>query len=58
MLNFTAAFTLGPLGELDATFSFAGGTGRFVDAVGMASGPVTLDPDFTFLIAVNGHLNY
>jgi len=58
MLNFTAAFIFGPLGELDATFSFAGGTGRFVDVVGTASGPVTLDPDFTFLISVTGHLNY
>lgn len=56
-LYFTASFS-GPLSDLSATFSFAGGTGRFVDAVGTASGPVTLDPDFTFLIAVNGTLNY
>ncbi len=57
-LNFTAFFSIGPLGEIQATFEFAGGTGRFAEAVGTASGPVTLDPDFTFLIAVNGTLNY
>ncbi len=57
-LNFTAGFSVGPMGELEATFFVSGGTGRFVDAVGMASGPVTLEPDFTFLISVNGNLNY
>lgn len=57
-LNFTAAFAVGPTGELSATFFVAGGTGRFVDAVGLASGPVTLDSDLTFLISVKGNLNY
>lgn len=58
ILNFTAAFSFGPLGELEATFFISGGTGRFVDAVGLASGPVILDSDFTFVIRVNGNLNY
>jgi len=57
-LDFTAVFSIGPLGEIQATFNFAGGTGRFADAVGRASGPVTLDPDFTFLITASGNLAY
>jgi len=58
MLNFMAGFVIGPAGDLEATFFFSGGTGRFVDAVGSASGPVTLEPDFTFVISVRGNLNY
>ena len=57
-LDFTAVFSIGPLGEIQASFNFAGGTGRFADAVGTASGPVTLDPEFTFLITASGHLDY
>ena len=57
-LNFIAGFSMGPMGEIEATFFFSGGTGRFVDAVGQASGPVTLNPDFTFVIDVDGYLNY
>ena len=57
-LNFTALFSIGPLGEIQATFDIAGGTGRFADAAGTASGPVTLDPDFTFLITAIGNLGY
>jgi len=57
-LDFTASFSTGPLGEIQATFDFAGGTGRLAEAVGTASGPVTLDPDFTFLITVIGNLGY
>lgn len=58
-LDFTAVFSIGPLGQLEATFNFTGGTGRFAGAVGSASGPATLDPaDFTFLITVIGNLNY
>jgi len=57
-LNFTAFFSIGPLGELEATFNIAGGTGRFATAVGTASGPVTLDPDFTFVIRATGTLGY
>ena len=57
-LSFTAAFVFGPLGEIDATFNILTGTGRFAGATGTASGPVILDPDFTFLITVNGELSY
>lgn len=57
-LDFTAFFAIGPIGEVEATFSIAGGTGRFADAVGTASGPVTLDTDFTFLIRAVGDLDY
>ncbi len=57
-INFTAFFADGPLGQLQATFNFAGGTGRFAEAVGTASGPVALDPDFTFLITAIGNLDY
>ncbi len=57
-LSFTAAFVTGPLGEIDATFNILTGTGRFAGATGTASGPVALDPDFMFLISVNGDLTY
>ena len=57
-LDFTAFFSTGPLGEIEATFDIAGGTGRFAEAVGTASGPVTLDPDFMFLITAIGTLDY
>jgi hypothetical protein len=57
-LDFTAFFSIGPLGELEASFNIAGGTGRFADAVGGASGPVTLDPDFSFVIRATGSLAY
>ncbi len=56
-LDFTAFFSIGPL-EIEATFDITGGTGRFADAVGTAAGPVTLDPDFTFLIKAIGDLDY
>jgi hypothetical protein len=57
-LDFTAFFSIGPLGQLEATFNIAGGTGRFAEAVGTASGPVTLDADFAFLIRAVGDLDY
>jgi hypothetical protein len=57
-LDFTALFDTGPIGEIQAIFNFTGGTGRFADAVGMASGPVMLDPDFTFLIKAEGDIDY
>lgn len=56
-LNFVASFS-GLIDPITATFTFAGGTGRFVDAVGSASGPVTFNPDFTFLISTRGALDY
>jgi len=57
-LNFTAGFGIAPGGDIEATFEVTGGTGRFADAVGTATGPVALDPDFTFLIKANGDLDY
>ena len=57
-LNFTAFFTIGPIGEIEAAFNVAGGTGRFAEAVGMASGPVILDADFSFVIRAVGELDY
>lgn len=57
-LEFTGFFSFGPLGELQATLNFNGGTGRFAGATGTASGPVTLNPDFTFLITASGNLEY
>lgn len=57
-LNFVAFFTVGPLGELEAAFEIDGGTGRFANAVGTAAGPVTLDPDFSFVIRATGNIGY
>ncbi len=57
-LSFTAFFVFGPTGDIDATFNILTGTGRFAGATGTASGPVILDPDFTFLITVNGEISY
>ena len=56
-LNFVASFT-GLIPPIDATFTFAGGTGRFVDAVGSSFGPVDFHPDFTFEISTRGALEY
>ena len=44
--------------EIQATFDIAGGTGRFADAQGTASGPVTLDPDFSFVVRAIGDIAY
>ncbi|NIL99872.1 MAG: hypothetical protein GTN89_02620 [Acidobacteria bacterium] len=57
-LEFTASFEIGTMGNVSATFIFVGGTGRFEDAAGQASGPVTLNPDFTFSIDVAGFITY
>jgi len=57
-LNFTAFFTIGPIGEIQASFDVAGGTGRFAEAVGTAAGPVILDADFSFVIRAVGVLDY
>jgi hypothetical protein len=58
VLNWNAYFQQGPLGEIQATFIFAGGTGRFVNAHGTATGPVALDPDFMFTLNLQGTLSY
>ena len=57
-LNFVASFSFGQMGEIAATFVFSGGTGRFEDAAGQASGPVVLNPDFSFVIDVSGYIIY
>jgi hypothetical protein len=58
ILDWNAYFQLGPLGEIEATFNFTGGTGRFVNASGTATGPVVLDPDFMFTINLLGTLSF
>jgi hypothetical protein len=57
-IYWTAAFQQGPLGDIVATFTFSGGTGRFVNASGSASGPVVLDPDYMFTINLAGTITY
>lgn len=57
-INWIAAFQPGPLGDFQALFTFTGGTGKFVDATGTASGPVVLDPDFMFTINLEGKITY
>lgn len=56
-LNFIGNFVPW-FGELLATINLDGGTGRFADAYGRVSGPVTLNPDLTFRITVQGSLEY
>lgn len=57
-LDWVAQFAQGPLGEIQATFTVTGGTGRFTGATGSASGPVALDPDFSFTLKLEGTLTY
>jgi len=57
-VNWTATFQQGPLGEINAVFTFTGGTGKFSGAAGTASGPVVLDPDFMFTINLEGQITY
>ena len=57
-LTYAAAFAPGPLGEIEASFTITGGTGRFENASGSASGPVTLDADFTFLLNLQGTIAF
>jgi len=58
VLNWTGAFQQGPLGEIEAIFTITGGTGRFTNASGGATGPVALDPDFMFTINLAGTIAY
>jgi hypothetical protein len=57
-LDWAAQFAQGPLGEIEATFTVTGGTGRFNGATGSASGPVALDPDFSFTLKLEGTITY
>ena len=57
-INWVAGFEQGPLGDITATFTFTGGTGRFAGATGSASGPIVLDPDFMFTINLEGTITY
>jgi hypothetical protein len=57
-LDWVAQFQLGPLGEIDAVLTITGGTGRFTDAGGSATGLVGLDPDFMFTLNIEGTIVY
>ncbi len=57
-IEWIAGFQPGPLGEIEATFTFTGGTGRFTNVSGSATGPVALDPDFMFTINLQGTIAY
>ncbi len=57
-VNWTATFQPGPLGDIQATFTFTGGTGEYDGATGSASGPVLLDADFMFTINLEGKITY
>ena len=58
-INWTAQFVFGPLGDIQATFNFSGGTGRFANATGTASGPVVLDTtDYMFTISLEGTITF
>jgi hypothetical protein len=57
-LDWSAQFAQGPLGEIEATFTVTGGTGRFAGASGSASGPVALDPDYSFTLKLEGTITY
>jgi hypothetical protein len=57
-LDWVAIFQQGPLGEIEATLTITGGTGRFTGASGGATGPVGLDPDFMFTLNLQGTIEY
>ena len=57
-VNWVAAFQQGPLGDIQAIFTFTGGTGKYDGATGTASGPVVLDADFMFTINLEGRITY
>jgi hypothetical protein len=57
-VTWAASFQQGPLGDIQALFTFTGGTGKFAGATGTASGPVILDPDFMFTINLEGKISY
>ena len=57
-VNWSGIFQPGPLGEIEATLTFAGGTGRFEQLDGVASGPVALDMDFMFTLSLEGTVRF
>ena len=58
-INWTATFVFGPIGDIQASFTFSGGTGKFANETGTASGPVVLDTsDYMFTIALDGTITY
>ena len=57
-VNWSGAFQPGPLGEFEATLTFAGGTGRFEHFDGVAGGPVALDPDYMFTMNLEGTVRF
>ena len=57
-VNWSGIFQPGPLGEIEATLTFEGGTGRFEHFDGIASGPVALDPDFMFTMHLEGTVSF
>ncbi len=58
MVNWTGLFQPGPEGEIEATLTFFGGTGRFEHIDGIASGPVALDQDFMFTLDLEGTVGF
>jgi len=57
-VNWRGIFQPGPLGEIEATLTLDGGTGRFEHLDGVVSGPVALDPDFMFTMNLEGTVRF
>ena len=57
-VNWRGIFQSGPLGEIEATLTLDGGTGRFVHLDGVVSGPVELDADFMFSLNLEGPVRF
>ena len=58
-LDYIAVFQPGPLGQIMATFTITGGTGRFASATGSATGPVALDTtDYMFTLSLEGSITF
>jgi hypothetical protein len=53
-LHWYGEFGVGPLGEFEAVVRIAGGTGRYVQTSGLATGPVAMDADFMFTMDLEG----
>ena len=57
-LMFTAEGTADPLGNIVATYSIIGGTGRFAGASGAGDFLGHLNPDFTITYIATGTIDY